>query len=203
MTDAQLLSLILTFVVAGGGAYLGSYLREKGKNRATAEDIQRLTRVVEDIKAENARQLADLAHHNGILVEQLKSRQQLRVAAIDRRLQAHQEAFTRWRRLMASAHGENAGKVVVECQAWWEENALYLEPEVRDAFNRAYFAAAGHRALTDTPDRDGSVVKDVRDNWKLILGAGDVIMNAVALPALNEQERSELPVDESALNLAK
>ncbi|WP_213765501.1 hypothetical protein [Caballeronia sp. dw_19] len=113
MIAAQLLSIILTFVVAGGARF-GPYFREKGKNRAMTEDIQRLTRAVEDIKAENARELADLAHQNSLLIEQTKSRQLLRVAAIDRRLQAHQEAFTRWRRMMGEALSENVGPLIVE-----------------------------------------------------------------------------------------
>jgi hypothetical protein len=38
----DLTSLLITFVVAGGGAYLGSYLRKKGENLATHEDIDKL-----------------------------------------------------------------------------------------------------------------------------------------------------------------
>jgi hypothetical protein len=189
----SLASPIVTLLIVVGGYGL-AYLQEKGKNRAMAEDIDRLTRTVESIKTENAVSLANLAHQNGLLLEQLKSRQQLRVAAIDKRLQAHQEAFTRWRRLIAVAHSEKVGEVVVECQTWWEQNALYLEPQVRDAFNRAYFAAATHRSLVNVPSRDESTAADVRENWRLMLAAGDIIMEAVALPALNELERStELP----------
>jgi hypothetical protein len=42
MTSAQALYLLLTFIVAGGGAYLGSYLKKKGENLATHEDIGKL-----------------------------------------------------------------------------------------------------------------------------------------------------------------
>jgi hypothetical protein len=48
------LEIILVFVLAGAGAYLGSYLREKGKNLATREDVDRLVRATEEIKAEIA-----------------------------------------------------------------------------------------------------------------------------------------------------
>jgi hypothetical protein len=44
-------------LVAAVGAYLGSYLREKGRNLATREDIANITRTTEDIKAEISRQL--------------------------------------------------------------------------------------------------------------------------------------------------
>lgn len=39
-------------LVAAVGAYFGSYLREKGKNLATHEDIDRVVRATEDVKAE-------------------------------------------------------------------------------------------------------------------------------------------------------
>jgi hypothetical protein len=43
------LMLALTFVVAGGGAYLGSYLKKKGENLATHEDIDKLADQVRTI----------------------------------------------------------------------------------------------------------------------------------------------------------
>jgi hypothetical protein len=42
------LGLAITFVVAGAGAYLGSYLKKKGENLATHEDIAKL---VDQVKA--------------------------------------------------------------------------------------------------------------------------------------------------------
>ena len=181
---------LVTLVVAGVGAYFGAYLREKGKNRATVEDIDRLTRVVESIKTENAARLAEISHQNAVLIEQLKSQNQLRLAAVDRRLQAHQEAFVHWRRLVAVAHSEEVGKVVMECQTWWEQNALYLEPQVRDAFNRAYHAAAAHRSLVHIQYHDVASLANANENWQLVMAPGDIIMEAVALPALNDLERS-------------
>jgi hypothetical protein len=44
--------LLLSAITAGAGACLGSYLREKGKNAATKEDLDRLTRIAEEIKAD-------------------------------------------------------------------------------------------------------------------------------------------------------
>jgi len=43
---------LLSLLGAGIGAYFGSYLREKGKNLATHEDIDRVVRATEDIKAQ-------------------------------------------------------------------------------------------------------------------------------------------------------
>ncbi|WP_234775685.1 hypothetical protein [Paraburkholderia tropica] len=118
----------------------------------------------------------------------MKATHELRFAAVDRRLQVHQEAFSRWRKLNANIHKEDIGPVAVECQAWWNDNALYLEPEVRNAFNRAYFAALDHRALLEGGRQPGTEHKPIEDNMRLVLTLGDVIMRAVALPSLTEQE---------------
>jgi hypothetical protein len=46
MNAAQVLYLVLTAIVAGGGAYFGSYLKKKGENLATHEDIDQLVNQV-------------------------------------------------------------------------------------------------------------------------------------------------------------
>jgi hypothetical protein len=52
MITVNLSTLFVIALVAGMGAYFGSYLREKGKNLATKEDVDRIVRKTEDIKAE-------------------------------------------------------------------------------------------------------------------------------------------------------
>jgi hypothetical protein len=47
-----LVGLFVIAVAGAVGAYFGSYLREKGKNWATHEDVDRIVRTTEDIKAE-------------------------------------------------------------------------------------------------------------------------------------------------------
>ncbi len=48
----QIIFVIASFLMAGGGAWAGSYLREKGKNYASKEDIKTLTRLTEEIRSE-------------------------------------------------------------------------------------------------------------------------------------------------------
>lgn len=192
---------MLTFLwgvfAAGVGAFFGAYFQEKGKNRATSEDIEKLTRVVESVKAESAKQLAEIQHQNTVLIEQLRSRNQMRMAAIDKRLQAHQEAFKFWRRLYQHAHSDEIGAIVQECQVWWEDNCLYLDRTARDAFANAYWAASQHKAYLNIPhtQNDASaaaVVQRMTDNWDKIKDAGDIIIKAADLPGLTSVEREEL-----------
>jgi hypothetical protein len=164
--------------------YLSSYLTEKGKNLATREDIAAITDKVESVRTQYA-----------TLIEELKARHQLRLAAVDRRLQAHQEAFTLWRKLMSATHTDEIGTVVIECQAWWEQNCIYLEPTVREAFVSAYGAAHGHNALM----RGRAEVKVITESWSLITGFPNILFQAVQLPTLSELEAKALGVtDEQA-----
>jgi hypothetical protein len=52
--DLAIVALVFIVNVAGGsaGAYFGAYFREKGKNLATREDIDRITHATEQIKAQ-------------------------------------------------------------------------------------------------------------------------------------------------------
>src|SRR5262245_32799384 len=54
MIEAYLPALFVVALVAGIGAYFGSYLRQKGKNLATKEDIDLVGRKIEEIKTEIA-----------------------------------------------------------------------------------------------------------------------------------------------------
>ncbi|MEK9802649.1 MAG: hypothetical protein VW475_04480 [Curvibacter sp.] len=164
--------------------FFPSYLNEKGKNLATKEDIAAITKQVEDVKELYSTRLKELEHQNALVLEQLRAQQQLRLAAVERRLAAHQEAFTLWRRLIGAAHSEGVHTLVLECQDWWEKNCLYLGAEARDSFNRAYFAASSHRELT----RARVDAEEVKANWALLMKAGDDIVAGVQLPSLGNRE---------------
>jgi len=197
MTPAEL-KMILTYLGTFGlGAivaatvallllkfFLPSYLMEKAKNLATKEDIGLITDQIEKVKAQYAENLHNLIHQNNLLIEQTRGKQQLRLAAIDRRLQAHQEAFTLWRKLLSSVHTDTVAKVVLECQTWWDNNCLYLGAEARAAFNTAYRSASNHRDFL----RDRANVELIKANWKDIAGAGEVIVRGAELPPLGEKE---------------
>ena len=165
-------------------SFFPSYLSEKGKNLATKEDIAEITRQVEGVKEFYSTRIKELEHQNALVLEQLKAQQQLRLAAVERRLAAHQEAYTLWRRLVGAAHSEGVHSVVLECQDWWGKSCLYLDAETRDSFNRAYFAASSHRELTHT-HADSEVVMA---NWALLMKAGDDIVAGVQLPTLGKRE---------------
>lgn len=172
-------------VVAGGVVflllkhYLPSYLAEKGKNLATKEDIAEITDEVEGVRSQYA-----------VLLEELKAKHLLRLAALDQRLRAHQEAFTLWREILGATHTDQIGSVVIKCQEWWEKNCLYLEPNVREAFVASYSAAHMHRALTQ--GRTDRVA--LAENWDQITKFPNILFEAVQLPALSNVESKALAI---------
>jgi hypothetical protein len=177
----QMLTILLALIGSALGTYLTGYLTEKGKGLATKEDIGRVTTIVEEIKAQHAAEL-----------ENLKSENQLKMAALDKRLQAHQEAFALWRRIYQAVHTDEIGAVVSQCQAWWDSNCLYLSQDARQAFSDAYWYAGLHKGYMNVPVRDAQASELVIQNWAKIEAAGQIILNAVALPGLTPAERSEL-----------
>ncbi len=162
--------------------YLSVYLGEKAKNNATKEDIAGLTRLVEDVRTPYLASLEDL-----------KGKHQLRMAAIDARLQAHQEAFTLWRELLRVVYTDEISKAVVKCQTWWEGNCVYLEPKVRSSFVESYSAASIHRQLV----QGRSDEQVIRSNWETVIGFPDILFEAVALPKLTDGEVEALEINAS------
>jgi hypothetical protein len=54
------IEVIITFIIAGLGAFLGSYLKKKGENLATQEDLKNMTEKVEEIKTKFTTQIEEL-----------------------------------------------------------------------------------------------------------------------------------------------
>ncbi len=157
--------------------FLPGYLSEKGKNLATREDIAEITNEIEQVRSQYA-----------VLLEEMKAKHQLRLAAIDRRLAAHQEAFALWRELLSATHTTEIGKQVIKCQSWWDGNCLYLEPTAREAFSLAYAAANMHGSLLQSH----ADAQSVKENWSKIMAAGSAILQAAQLPGFTFAEQQEL-----------
>ncbi len=150
--------------------FLPGYLSEKGKNLATKEDIVEITNKIEEVKSQYQE-----------INENLKATHQLRLAAIDKRLEVHQEAYGLWRKINGNIGTENIQSVVLECDEWWSKNSLYLEPEPREAFLASWVAAKDLAWYEENSDQ-----KIVMECRKKIEAAGEAITTAIELPTLNE-----------------
>lgn len=150
--------------------FLPSYLSQKGKNLATKEDISEITKEIEEVKST----------YNQIL-ETFKAQHQLRLAAVEKRLQAHQEAFCLWRKINGALGSEHLPEIIRECDEWWGNNSLYLEPEPRRAFLEAWVSARDLKWYQE--NSEASLVTKCHQQ---INYAGEAITKAVKLPRLNE-----------------
>jgi len=167
---------ILIIVFSAVGGFLGAYLKKKAENLATKEDIEVITKRVEDIRSEYSKQLE-------LHKASLQLSNQLKLASLDKRLEKHQEAFTLWRNLLFSLRDQIKIETAIdESQKWWDKNCLYLSDEARSAFHTAFILAVDFRNL---PMTDSETIKEWFDK---IDEAGKKIVEAVNLPPLSEDK---------------
>ncbi len=168
---------MVTALVGGLGAYLGAYFSKKGKNLATKEDTGEITRIQEKIRNEFV-----------VGIESLKSKENMRLAVVERRFHAHQEAYSLWLELFQGMHQEDNFDRVLKCQSWWNSNGLYLDEAPRKSFRDAYIAASMHRDILNVPAemRDEESTQSIKENWDRIKSAGPAIESAVSLPSLGD-----------------
>ncbi|MGO4398466.1 hypothetical protein [Achromobacter sp. PAB15] len=151
----------------------GELLAERGY--AAELELEKV-RARQPIDLQNARHKAELDIKN-----------QLRTAAIERRLVAHQQAFALWRRLYSSQSTDQASSVVLECQQWWNENCLFLEPEARDKFSLAYLTVAGHKSMLEATERE-KTLEYLQKYTRTMDAAGEALLNAVSLPKIVQDD---------------
>jgi hypothetical protein len=110
------------------------------------------------------------------------------MAALDKRLQAHQEAFSLWRELYSEIYSSSIRAKVTECYEWWDKNCLYLEPSARQAFTTAVVYADGHNSLV----KSGAGVNAINESMQKIRDFPNILFEAMKLPTLNGDERRRL-----------
>lgn len=158
-------------------AILNGYATKKGENQALREDIPELTQLQRQVE-----------HGFNELLEQTKINNSLRLAALDRRLAAHQEAFVMWRKINAAHYAKNPSEtmsLVNDGQTWWDANCLYLEPDVRQAF--AVVVANVHIAgqliyQQGDPIMIGKLEESIR-------AFPDILFRSIKLPAMTKEEQ--------------
>lgn len=179
---------VTMLIFAGFGSYLGTYLRKKAENKALHEDLEKITDKVEGIKSLYAKEMENISHQNRLIIDQSSRRHQLRLAALEKRLDAHQQAYTLWRKLVGVVHKEEqVNSVVMECQDWWNKHCLYLEADARKAFVHAYLTAGDHHLLI----KAHAQADDVKSSWAIIMLPGKLLVEGVELPTIAEDEAQQ------------
>ncbi len=163
-----LIQAFVVFLVLTATNFVGGYFKKRGEDYATSQALERITRTIEEIKSE------------------LQARHTLRFAALDKRLQTHQEAFGLCAKLHHVIHKRaDLQQHLEEFHKLFFASGLYLEPVARAAFWSAYGAALEYSVAYEERPRDMTVLKH---HWNEIRSAADAISQAVGLPPLRIDE---------------
>ena len=179
LAQGQAVWYVLSACIGGCITGLGAYMAERLKNHATKKDIGAITLKVEEVKDAFNRQMEDLkAHH------------QLRMVAAERRMQAHQEAYINWLKLLKEGAANDPKQAVIdECQAWYRSNCIFLGVRSRKAFGEAITGMDVLRRFIVVPSDDHS---ERIASWERMLRAGSVFLEEVNLPPLSAETRQIL-----------
>jgi hypothetical protein len=164
---------LIVFVAASIGNFATSYFRKRGENLATRQDIEEITRKIEQVK------------------EEIQARHTLRFAALEKRLQAHQEAFGHCRRLLESLQSDADWRQKLNAmQNWFNDNGLYLEVDATKAFWDSYYAAIEYDLHRSSSPRN---TKGMKENYAIVRAAPNAMREAVGLPSLNLRADETIP----------
>jgi hypothetical protein len=122
---------LIAFFLGCITTFFYGYATRKEQNLATKQDIQEITRQVEGIK-----------HEYELIRVQGEWEHQLRLAAIEKRLNTHQQAYSLLLKLYAVSTYQDQEQLFKDCDDFWRNNCLFLTPDARDKFNMAWEAAA-------------------------------------------------------------
>lgn len=122
--------------------------------------------------------------HEERMAEQ-ERRQVLRITALDKRLQAHQEAYSLWYELIWASGGKDdqrLDELTREAEKWWRDNCLYLDELVRVEFGKCI-----HRASTRQQQLKAHADSEELERlYQRMLDVGSLIEESVGLPPIGD-----------------
>lgn len=166
-----LILAIVTGTTSAISAYFIEYFKKKAQHKAILEEIESITKITEQVKADFSRILDDYSLNN-----------RLRTIAVEKRLEAYQQSYVLWLKLRRSNINnlQLCNEVVEECRIWWEHNCLYLDKEVGEAFFAATNAAANHHELTAGQASN----EEAKVNRETLRNFANVLAKNLDLPAI-------------------
>ena len=145
-----------------------------------------------------SREIASLQNKHAESLERSRQKHLSSLVAPEKRLEVHQQAYTRWLKLhhtVKNPSDDSADKLLrmeaEDCWTWWSENCLYFNAEVEEelieaAQNASLYSHKGYRRKM-TSDEKAAIQKQIHRT-------PDIIRQAVGLPNLGEE--SGLPLSE-------
>lgn len=123
-------------------------------------------------------------------ISETNYRKQLRLAALDRRLETHQQAFSLWWDIRSNIFTEEKlSEIIQNATNWWQKNCLFLGPKSRSAFYACLIFAANHADLVKYRTPGSEDKKEIRESWDIIMLPGKTLVEEMALPSLADETK--------------
>lgn len=123
-----------------------------------------------------------------------------RLAALEKRLEIHQEAFYRWNQMMQLIHksSEKKSDYLIECQEWYYRNSLYLDDSSRVEFKMCINNVFDYQMYWNNwqqAERGTKAYEDANNQLKFIFGriqnTGEIIAKGVDINFKNIKDFDE------------
>jgi len=128
----------------------------------------------------------------------LEMREKLKTVAIEKRLEAHQTAFTFWFQFLEVIHNndneyKSRNDVTKNALTFWQNNSLYLEKETREEFRKVINIVRTYswdldmlRSIKNDEEKK-KFKKEVFEKWETFMNLYKIIQKEVELTPLKPQ----------------
>lgn len=162
--------LIFNIIICYFIFYLSKYIKEILQILPTKHEVGRIINLIEGINQKNAKELETLAQFHRSDIKRINQINDLRLAAIDERLKAYQEAYSLVFEMLNSRNNEILTSKTIEAfNHFWANRSLYISEDVRKAMDEAM------KSLVFAPD----------ENSIRVTNALRVIEKELKLPEIN------------------
>ena len=128
---------------------------------------------------------------------ELERKEKFKLVAIEKRLEAHQQAISQWEILQSVIHkpdGEEKSKIISGVRGFWLNNCLYLEKETREKLKEAIWIVSSYKMWLEMY-KEMDPGKEKEDHKKFFLGCWndfhklfEIIQKEVELEPIKPEE---------------
>ena len=132
---------------------------------------------------------------------EMERKEKLKMVAIEKRLEAHQQALKHWNQLRSVIHEKDFDKrnnTIKSATDFWYSNCLYLEKNTRNKFYEVIYSVSMYpeylaiwRESPKGPEKERSNV-ELKSQWDEISSLSSVIMAEVELQPIVLREEFDL-----------
>jgi len=124
---------------------------------------------------------------------ELERKEKLKLVAIYRRLNAHQEAFIQWDKLVGVIHkplGERKVRILQDARDFWIQNSLFLERDTRKRFSELISIVSLYKDNLDAykteidPSQKSKLKIDFQTDWEKVMEFPEILQREVELEAI-------------------